>query len=311
MSHALELQALTKSFITKGKEPFVAVDNVHLSIPEGQVFGFLGQNGAGKTTTIKMICGLIIPTSGSIHLNGYSLIDQRNQALQQIGAVLEGNRNIYWQLTPEQNLSYFGHHKQLHGSYLSDRIAYLLTELDLNKHRNKLVGELSRGMQQKVAIACALIADPSIILLDEPTLGLDIPASRILQEWIEHLASEQKKTILLTTHQLDIAEKLCHRIAIMHQGKLISDTSKQDLMVAHNQDIYEIAVLGAALDKAHLFPNMQIVQENEKTIFFGAVRDQEALLNNLELLKRNNLSLLSLKKITPNLEDIFMHLVEK
>lgn len=311
MSHALELQALTKSFSTKGNETAIAVKAVDLTIPTGQIFGFLGANGAGKTTTIKMICGLIIPTSGSIYLNGYSLSNQRNLALQQIGAVLEGNRNIYWQLTPTQNLSYFGHHKKLYGSYLADRIEYLLTELDLTKHKNKLVGELSRGMQQKVAIACALIADPSIILLDEPTLGLDIPASRILQEWIEHLASEKKKTILLTTHQLDIAERLCDRIGIMRQGKLISDTSKHDLMVAYNQDIYEIAVEGAALDKAHLFPDMRIVQEADTTIFSGAVRDQETLLSNLALCKQNNLSVVSFKKVTPNLEEIFMHLVEK
>lgn len=311
MSHALELQSLTKLFTTESKDPFRAVDDVNITIPQGQIFGFLGQNGAGKTTTIKMICGLVIPTSGTVTLNGYSLHTQRDMALNQIGAVLEGNRNIYWQLTPAQNLSYFGHHKKLYGSYLTDRIDYLLNELDLIKHKHKLVGELSRGMQQKVAIACALIADPSIIILDEPTLGLDVPASRMLQEWIERLAREKNKTILLTTHQLDIAEKLCHRIAIMHQGKLISDTFKDELLHSFSQEVYEITVAGTVLDKVHLFPDMELIQQTDKAIFSCAVVDQDQLYCNLELLKLHNLSLVSLKKMKPNLEDIFMHLVEK
>lgn len=310
MSPALELQGLTKKFATKGNT-FIAVDNVHLSVPRGQIFGFLGQNGAGKTTTIKMVCGLITPTSGSIRLGGYDLREQRMPALQQIGAVLEGNRNIYWQLTAHQNLRYFGQHKKLYGDQLNERITYLLTELDLIKHKDKLVGELSRGMQQKVAIACALIADPAIILLDEPTLGLDVPSSRILQEWIEHLSKDKQKTILLTTHQLDLAEKLCHRIAIMHQGRLVSDSAKDDLLHAYHQDIYQITVGGNAIDKADLFPGMSIEQQEDKTIFSGAVIDQDSLYSNLELLKQNNLALISLKKITPNLEEIFMQLVEK
>src|SRR6266508_69921 len=153
-----------------------------------EVAGLLGPNGAGKTTIIKMICGLILPSAGTIRLNRYDVARQRAAAVRQIGAVLEGSRNVYWPLSAWQNLLYFGRLKGLRAAEIKPRAERLLTDLDLWDRRDETVGSFSRGMQQTVAIAAALITDPPIILLDEPTLGLDVEAARTVREWIAHLA---------------------------------------------------------------------------------------------------------------------------
>ena len=173
-----------------------AVSRLDLTVEPGQVFGFLGSNGAGKTTTLKMACGLVMPTTGTVQLNGYDVSRQRGQAMQQIGAVLEGTRNVYWRMNAWQNLLYFGRIKGVSASsVLKARAEQLLRELDLWDRRKDPVGEFSRGMQQKVAIGAALISDPPIVLLDEPALGLDVQASRTVQEWIIQLAKERGRRL--------------------------------------------------------------------------------------------------------------------
>ena len=205
---AIEIESLSKTYYKRNKSVTKAVDNLNLSVPAGHVFGFLGANGAGKTTTIKMICGLVTPTTGRVHVNGYDVAREHSMAMRQIGAVLEGTRNVYWRLTAWQNLLYFGRLKGCRGEGLKVRAEQLLRELDLWERRNDSIRTFSRGMQQKVAIACALISDPPIILLDEPTLGLDYQASRTVKAWIAQLANDQGKTVVLTTHQVDMAQSL-------------------------------------------------------------------------------------------------------
>src|SRR5262249_5065163 len=158
-----------------------AVADLNMSIPEGEVFSFLGPNGAGKTTTIKMVCGLITPTSGQITLNGYDIARQSRKAVSQIGVVLEGARNIYWRLSAWENLLYFGRLRGCSDKKLKALAEQLLRELDLWDRRNDPVRFFSRGMQQKIALASALVTDPSIILLDEPTLGLDVEAAKVVE----------------------------------------------------------------------------------------------------------------------------------
>ncbi len=307
---AIDLQSLTKIFTQRNKPLFKAVDDLTLSIPKGQIFGFLGPNGAGKTTTIKMICKLITPTHGSISLNGYNISHNRNKVVQQVGAVLEGARNIYWQLSAWQNLIYFGQLKGITGKVLYGRVEYLLRGLELWHRKDESVGNFSRGMQQKVAIACALIANPPIILLDEPTLGLDIQASRTLQTWIEQLAHEEQKTIILTTHQLDIAEKLCDRIAIMDQGKLITDKAKKELLELFHQEHYQIVIAGPPGTSVSLFPDMNIVQTEAETIFSGAIANQDDLYQRLNTLRAMQVPLVAVNRAKYNLEDIFLQLTQ-
>ena len=166
---AIQLQGLCKRYHRRGGSPIEAVRDLSLSIPRGQIFGFLRPNGAGKTTTIKMACGLVEPTSGTVFVHGRDVWRHRARAMLEIGAVLEGTRNIHWALSAWDNLTYFGHLKGMWGKQLARRADALLRELDLWERRTDLIRTFSRGMQQKVAIACALIADPPIVLLDEPT----------------------------------------------------------------------------------------------------------------------------------------------
>jgi ABC-2 type transport system ATP-binding protein len=308
---AIEIESLSKTYYKRKKSVTKAVDNLNLSVPAGQVFGFLGANGAGKTTTIKMICGLVTPTTGRVHVNGYDVAHEHSMAMRQIGAVLEGTRNVYWRLTAWQNLLYFGRLKGCRGEGLKARAEQLLRELDLWERQNDSIRTFSRGMQQKVAIACALIADPPIILLDEPTLGLDYQASRTVKEWIAKLAHEQGKTVVLTTHQLDMAQSLCDRVAIIRKGQLLADQPLKDLLHLFHQEYYEIKVKGhLGTHETRWFDGLNVCTENGDTILSGAIEDQEALHGHLTKVRDLSLPLLSISRVEPNLEDVFTRLIE-
>ena len=315
MTEAIRLVNLSKTYGKRGQAPIQAVSDLSLSVPPGQVIGFLGPNGAGKTTTIKMMCGLVEPTTGQIQLNGVDVASRRSSAMQQIGAVLEGTRNIYWRLTALQNLIYFGRLKGCWGKALRRHAEHLLRELDLWERRNDPVKEFSRGMQQKVAIACALIADPPIVLLDEPTLGLDVHAARTVKAWVKELYSTHGKTVVLTTHQLDMAEELCQRVVIIRQGSLVADQPTGELLDLFRKEYYEIRLDG------HLTPSSRpnncpwleawsIAYENGYTLLTGAVEETAALYPLLATLDQIGLPLLSVNRAEPNLEEIFIQLTQ-
>ena len=308
---AIEIEALSKVYQNK-KEVVPAVKGLNLTVPAGQIFGFLGANGAGKTTTIKMICGLIIPTTGCVRVNGYNVIHERSKAMRQIGAVLEGTRNIYWRLSAWENLMYFGSLKSCPRPERQARAKQLLQELDLWKRRDDPVRLFSRGMQQKVAIACALIADPPIVLLDEPTLGLDLQAARAVKAWISMLANERGKTVLLTTHQLDMAQELCHRVAIMRQGDLLTDQPLTDLLHLFQQAHYQIKIDGHLTEPPPNWCDGLSIATNEGiTTLSGAIDDQAKIYDLLAHLGRLQLPLLSTERVKTSLEDVFIHLIEE
>ena len=312
-SAAIKIESLSKVFRRRNGEDIEAVNTLDLTVEQGQIFGFLGSNGAGKTTTLKMVCGLVIPTTGTVHLNGYDVRTQRGQAMQQIGAVLEGTRNVYWRMNAWQNLLYFGRIKGVSaGNWLKARAEELLRELDLWERRNDPVGEYSRGMQQKVAIAAALIADPPIVLLDEPTLGLDVQASRTVQEWIIQLTKERGKTVVLTTHQLDMAENLCDRIAIMSRGRLLTHRPTGELLDLFRREFYQLRVRGfVAAEKIGAFPGFVASQENGNTVLSGEVGEDLSVFDLVERVRLAGLELISVTPAEPNLEEIFIELVER
>lgn len=307
----IELHNISKVY-RKGKGvPVHAVKDLDLTIESGQIVGFLGPNGAGKTTTIKMICGLIEPTTGSIHINGINLSGHRSQAMRQIGAVLEGTRNIYWRLTAWQNLMYFGQLKGFRGKPLRQNAERLLKELDLWDRRNDQTREFSRGMQQKVAIACALIADPPIVLLDEPTLGLDVQAARTVKEWVKSLSRDQGRTVILTTHQLDMAQAVCDRVAIMRQGSLIADHDIQELLNIFREEYYEIRLEGHLQQTLPAFNGLQKIFENGHTRLIGPIDNTASLYTILDELKEANMPLMSVQRVEPDLEEVFVRITEE
>ncbi len=307
---AIQIDNLTKIYKPKSKQPLTAVNQLSLTIESGQVFGFLGANGAGKTTTIKMICGLIEPTDGHITLNGYA-IKNRAQYMRQIGAVLEGTRNVYWRLSALENILYFGRLKGVPIREIRGRAETLLKELDLWERRDDKVRAFSRGMQQKVAIACALISDPPIILLDEPTLGLDVKAAHTVKQWIHQLAQERHKTVILTTHHLDMAQEVCQRVAIINKGKLITNQPTHELLNVFRKQFYEIRIRGDLNGIQSQFDGrMSINEDNGYIILTGEVKNTDELYQIIDLLKAHHIALVAVNPVEPKLEDIFINMID-
>jgi ABC-2 type transport system ATP-binding protein len=299
----LEVAHLKKSY-RYGKTLVEAVRGVSLNLAGGEVLAFLGPNGAGKTTTIKMIAGLIIPDAGRVEIAGID--PHRNpQSLRLVGAVLEGNRNLYWRLTPEENLEYFGVLKGLTRREVHRRSRDLLARFDLTTKRRTSVQKLSRGMQQKLAIAVALVHQPKLLLLDEPTLGLDVEATQYVKGLVKTIASEGC-AILLTTHQLDIAEELSDRVAIIQKGEIIASAATRDLIQQFSGTTYMIEVEG--IDQLSL-PALQAVGADlqaGKIVYTGSPLGIYAVI---EVLKP--LPILQVKKDSLDLTDIFLKLVRE
>ena len=309
--NAIELEGLTKTFRRQSSTPVRAVVDLSLSIPRGQIFGFLGPNGAGKTTTIKMMCGVVIPDAGRVTLLGHDVRRDRGGAMRQIGAVLEGARTIYWRLSAMENLMYFGRLKGVRGKVLKPRAERLLKELDLWERRNDDVREFSRGMQQKVAISAALMSDPPIVLLDEPTLGLDVESAQTVREWVSRLAKEENKTILLTTHQLTMAQELCDRIAIINEGRLIADRSVDELLSLFRRDYYTIRVGGQFNGQGSLPGGLNLERGDSETTISGDIADQDRLHQVLRCVREEGLPILSVQRSEPSLEHIFIELLKE
>lgn len=226
--YALEVSDLRKEFIAKTGSPFrkkrealSAVDGVDFSIEPGEIFSLLGPNGAGKTTCIKMLATLLIPTSGVARVFGHDVVREEAQVRRLMTAVLPGERTLFWKLTVRENLRYFGSLYGLSRSYADARIAELTGYFGVEDKLSTLVEKLSTGQRQKVVLCRALLPDPSLILLDEPTLGLDPNAARQLRALIRGIRDEGK-TVLLTTHYMYEADELSDRIAIINKGRIVA-----------------------------------------------------------------------------------------
>lgn len=310
---AFELTGLSKVYHWGKGTEVRAVDDLSLSVPVGQVVGLLGPNGAGKTTTIKMMCGLVTPTEGRVHLNGYDVARERPLAVRQVGAVLEGARNVYWSLSAWQNLLYFGRLKGLPRRLIVPRAESLLRSLDLWEQRHQAVGGYSRGMQQKVAIAAALITDPPILLLDEPTIGLDVQTARTVKDWIAKLAHQEGKTIVLTTHQLALAQDLSDRIAIINQGRLLTDLPVRALLDRFRQDLYEIRLGGPlAPSTAPWLDGFSVTSSADGgSSLRGSLPDQDRLYDLLAQLRAQQLPLLAVEPVEPTLEEVFVQILKE
>ena len=222
---AVRTHQLTRRF---GK--FVAVDHVDLEVRRGEIFGFLGANGAGKTTLIRMLCGLLLPSEGEGWVAGFDIRRQAESVKKHIGYMSQ-RFSLYGDLTVQENLEFYGGLYGLFGENLQKRRDQLLNHLGLHPFQKRLTNELPLGFQQRLALACAILHDPPIVFLDEPTSGVDPKARRAFWELIYQLA-DQGKTIFVTTHYMDEAE-YCHRISIMHEGKIIAMGSPGELKAKH------------------------------------------------------------------------------
>ena len=227
MGHVVSIDNLTKDF---GK--FRAVDHVTLDIEQGEIFGFLGANGAGKTTTIRMLCGLLLPTSGTGTVNGFD-IRKENEAIKRSIGYMSQKFSLYTDMTGRENLVFYGSVYRLGRSALKDRIAELEAHLKLSRFIDRLTGSIPVGWRQRIALAAALLHRPRILFLDEPTAGVDPVFRRRFWDILYGLADEGT-TLFVTTHYMDEAE-YCRRISVMHDGRIIEIGEPQALIGKYNQ----------------------------------------------------------------------------
>ena len=338
-SHArdiVEVEALRKVFPRKSKasgfwsrfgfgpkapaEEFVAVDGVSFSIEEGEIFGLLGPNGAGKTTTIRMLCTLLEPTGGTARINGYDVTRQPSLVRQNLGAVLTGERSIYWKLTGRENLAYFAALYHIPPAVAKQRIDELLERLDLANRADELVEKYSSGMKQRIGIAKALLANPPVILLDEPTIGLDPQSARNLRELILEIKAEGR-TILLTTHYMEEADQLSDRVGIIDQGRIIALDTPASLKKSIQQlDVMQLEVANfdpTLTEPLETLPSVQHVvarpdAEGETYAVALHATDGRALLPQvIDLVGARGGRITNLHIAQPTLEDVFISLTGK
>jgi len=227
MQYSVVIDNLTRKFGS-----FVAVDNISLKVEEGEIFGFLGANGAGKTTTIRMLCGLLLPTSGTGAVADCDIFAESEKIKTSIGYMSQ-KFSLYSDLTGRENLAFYGSVYQLRRREVVSRISELIEYLDLGEFIDRLTGSLPTGWRQRIALAGALIHKPKILFLDEPTSGVDPVFRRRFWDILYNLA-DQGTTIFVTTHYMDEAE-FCRRISIMHQGKIVEVGTPQSLIKKYNK----------------------------------------------------------------------------
>ncbi|OAA21206.1 ABC transporter ATP-binding protein [Kosmotoga sp. DU53] len=309
----LKVKNLVKTYKRrKTKEKFVAVDEVSFEIKQGEIFALLGPNGAGKTTTIKSICGLLLPDSGSIEIMGKNLLKRRRETLKHISAVLEGNRNLYWRMTPVENMIYFS---GIRGKKLTREEALeILKKFNLEEKANDLVQQLSRGMQQKSAVAVCLATGADILLLDEPTLGLDVASSIELRSILRNITEKEGKTILLSTHDMNLVEAIADRVAIMSKGKIVVCEEKEKLMDMFRARRYVLKVSNKGKElEPHLkeFGAVDIKKEDGLFEFKIDLENPQKLFDLMDTLKTMGTEIKSIEQDTVNFEKIFMKYVEQ
>lgn len=215
----VEVEALTKVFPTTEGGDKRAVDGVTFSVAPGRIYGLLGPNGAGKTTTLRMLSGLLTPTSGSARLAGFDVQSEREQAKRRLG-YLTASTGLYQRLSPRELLRYFGELIDMERQAIERRIVELVEWLDMKSFADLRCGGLSTGQKQRTNIARALMGDPPILVMDEPTLGLDVLTNRVVLDFIR-AEGARGKAIILSTHYLDEAETLCNEFGMIHDGRLV------------------------------------------------------------------------------------------
>ncbi|ALV63134.1 ATP-binding transport protein [Thermococcus sp. 2319x1] len=287
-----------------------AVKGISFKVKKGELFGLLGPNGAGKTTTIKMLTTLLEPTEGEVKILGYDIRKDAREIRKRINLVAEGERTLYWRLSAYENLKYFARIYYVPKREEKERIEELLRLVGLWERKDDLVMNYSRGMKQRLAIAKALINDPDVLFLDEPTLGLDVQSSIFVREFIRKLVDEKGKTVLLTTHYMAEAEQLCDRIAIMDQGKIIAlDTPEGLKKLVKDEDAVEIRLKWEGTFDGLPWGIAVVEEDSERGIITlrGQV-DEEELPKLVEWLVKKGAKIISVEQKEPTLEDVFIKL---
>ncbi|MCX8203317.1 MAG: ABC transporter ATP-binding protein [Nitrososphaeria archaeon] len=313
-SLAVEITRLRKVFGS-----FAAVDGLDLRIAKGEIYGLLGPNGAGKTTTIRMICGLMTPTSGEVLVWGYRMPRER-EALIRITGYMAQKFSLYEDLTVKENLEFYGRLYGIPRDDLRERVSELMSFLSLEEFSGRLAGRLSGGMKQRLALGVALIHRPRLLILDEPTAGVDPPIRRMFWDYLRGL-NKESVTILVTTHYMDEAEN-CDRIALVNRGKVVAEGTPRELKKrVFGGDMVDIVVSGCG-DPASALPSCRVLERRAatgggadgksatvtlKVLVQDAPRELPVMVSALE---KAGFTVVSASPTYVTLEDVFISVVE-
>ena len=302
---AVEVKLLEKRF-----KNFTAVNKISFSVNRGEIFGFLGPNGAGKSTTIRMLCGIISPTSGSGHVGGSDIITQQELIKQSIGYMSQ-RFSLYDDLTVEENIDFYAGIYRIGAAKMFERKKWVLEMAGLEELRSKLTGTLSGGWKQRLALGCAIIHEPPILFLDEPTSGVD-PISRMRFWAIIKTMADNGVTIFVTTHYMDEAEN-CGRIALIYKGEIIAmDTPLGLKTKSMQEDVLKITIP----HPEDWQEKLKTVDQVKETALFGSAlhavveNAQFAMAGVKELFLKEGATEYAVEKIQPSLEDVFVSLIE-
>jgi ABC-2 type transport system ATP-binding protein len=303
MEHVVQVQNLTKIY---GK--LIAVDHINFEVEKGEIFGFLGPNGAGKTTTLRMLTGVIKPNAGEADILGFNIQNEPLKAKQNIGVVPETS-NAYVDLSAWQNMILMAELYGVPKNKAESRAKDLLDKLGLYDRRDSKVKGFSKGMKQRLILCMALINDPVLIFLDEPTSGLDVQSSHMIREILQEF-SKEGKSIFLTTHNMDEANRLCDRVAIINHGKIKAIDRPEKL----KSIIKRLNSVEISFDKtisierlSEIYHISKVSKEGDKFIII--TDNVNVLINSLtEFAESQNLKIISLNTLAPSLEEVFIQL---
>lgn len=302
--------------VTKKYGSFVAVDDISFTINDGEVVGFLGPNGAGKSTTMNMITGYIEQTEGNIIVNGYDTIKRSKQAKQQIGYMPEGVP-LYNDLTAKEFVTYMAELHKVERKQKKEKVQSVLKEVGLESMQNKLIKNLSRGQKQRVSLAGTIVSDPKILILDEPTVGLDPKQITEIRSLIKNLG--KKHTVILSSHILSEVSQICDRVIIINKGKIVAIDTPENLerKVSDNNSVYvtvedeENRVESIQIDGV---TSIKLLKSNEDGTKQYEIKAKEDInLNKLIFneFAKQNITIIEMKKPEATLEDAFMKIIKE
>ncbi len=304
----IDAKSLTKTY-GSGDDAVTAVDGLDLEIDAGTAVGVLGPNGAGKTTTIKLLLGLILPDDGSARIDGVDVVDSPRATYQSVSAMLEGARNVYWRLTVRENVRFFA---RLGDQPVDDgRIDDLIEQVGLTEKADVTVNELSRGMKQKTSLACTLVRETPVVFLDEPTLGLDVESSLDLRRELRRLVEDDDRTVVLSSHDMDVIEAVCDRVVIMNDGRIVADDSIDQLLSVFRTQAYRVRLDGtlAAETRAALEAEVgatEWVEQGGMTQFDAPSIRGEQFHELLRTIEGAEATFRSVDLLEPDLEEVFL-----
>ena len=300
--------AITVENLVKKFGDFTAVNNISFNIKSGEIFGLLGPNGAGKTTTMSMLSTMLKPTSGNASVNGYDILTNEDDVRKSIGIVFQ-DQSLDEELTAYENMDFHGRLYRIPKSMRQNRIMELLKLVELDEKKDNLVKTYSGGMRRRLEIARGLLHEPKVLFLDEPTLGLDPQTRNHLWDYIDKLNREKGITIILTTHYMEEADKLCHSIAIIDKGKIVAMDVSEKLKNDIGGDV--ITIVSSDRDNLHSvivsLPEIKNIELHDSFLTIGLQNAEKHVAQIVNMACENGISIDSISIHKPTLEDVFLH----